>query len=760
MKRISGLLLLFLLLLSSCSAIEETPQKKFGKDAAYFLALHAIENGNEKEAIRNFKIARQKGSSCISRRSAESLTVMGSVKDKVAAAKYLVENYDGENSLLIACRELIRDEEYSLVIRYTENVDVEYSENELVRIRLESLLEKKDSRFEKDFYKWMTTRQLSSEHLFLYKKFLKFKEEQFEEIQESFGKFQEKLNERSQLEQRLAPDYEYENDTADEEVQPINKNGKLLSEEKPVSPELQILEYRTLIYRRNYFSAFEKLESIIDLYKTIGEEIDDQLLSDIGKAALYGTTDFQKAGRRFEQLAGELSKPKSYYAFFYAARLYDMAGRFQNKVDSCYKAALAVAETSIQFDNALWYLLKFQLRTSTGDIIKTLSAYGSMISDASYFDDFFDSLCVLLLSNHRWQDFYEVWMKTNSNFSERIAGRYAYVSGRLIEEGLAEGEQGLKARQAFDAYTKVLSGGGDLYYKLLALERMNVSDNLSIENVLLVKGKDIPAAEGDADVAKMLDGYAAFGFPQKIYSEWLNYRRSLSVDASIDAGKFLNSVASFDEKDLNPEYRVQSLRIASRCYSMSYGRLPPELLFLSYPRFYKTQIENVCRANNLPEYIMYALVLSESFFDAGIVSKAGAMGLTQLMEGTAADEARKLKMFEYDVLNPEDNLKMGAHYLASLVSRTENNSVLLALFAYNAGLENVRRWVHASKRDWAMSGNQKTVGSIGIDMDIFLEMLPFAETREYGRKLVTASAIYAWLYEGRTPVQVIREIMK
>ncbi len=756
------------LLFSSCSSTgTTTPQKKFGKDSFYFAALKSIDAGNEKAAVHDLKIAVKKASPYIARRSAESLTVLGSAKERVESSLYLAKNFDGEESLTIACRELLRNEEYSKIISLTENVDIAYSKNDLVRFRLESLLEKNDSRFEKDFFKWMTCRQLSPEHIILYNKYKDYKAAQFKSMQSDVKNFQDKIDERSRIEKSLAPEFSAEGSNISENESSQSVDEKyldeaelVLSDEIPLSPEQQLFDYRVNIYRKNFYKAFEQIDEILGLYENFGDEIHDQILSDIGKAALYGSVDFLSSAQKFDALARTLSKPKSYYAYFYSARMYDKIGRYQKNVESRYKSALDASETSIQFDNALWYLLNFQLRTSTGDIIQTLCDYGSMISDAEYFDDFFESLSVLLLSNHKWQDFYEVWKKTNSNFSQHTAGKYAYISGRLLEEGLASGDEGLKTRQTVDAFTTVLSGGGDLYYKLLALERLNLFDNKIIEDTLLVKGKDIPTQAGDAAAGKVIGGYAAFGFPQKIYQEWMYYREKMSVEDSIDAAKFLNSCASLDEKDQHPEYRVQSLRISSRCYNMSYGRLPNELLELSYPQFYKAQIESVCKENNLPKYLMYSLVRSESFFDAGVMSKAGAMGLTQLMPSTADDEARKLKMYDYDILNAMDNLKLGSHYLASLISRMENNSVLLALFAYNAGAKNVRNWVSSSKRDWERSGKFKRGCIAGCDMDLFLETLPFAETREYGRKLVTAAAIYSWLYENESPVEIIRAIMQ
>ena len=129
------------------------------------------------------------------------------------------------------------------------------------------------------------------------------------------------------------------------------------------------------------------------------------------------------------------------------------------------------------------------------------------------------------------------------------------------------------------------------------------------------------------------------------------------------------------------------------------------------------------------------------------------------MEATANDEARKLKLDEnYDIFDPETNIRMGLHYLSSLISRTDDNNELLALYAYNAGLTNVRNWVRRFKNDWSTTGRTAHKPA-GISMDLFLESLPFAETREYGRKVIGAATMYAWLYEKKLPGETVREIM-
>lgn len=743
----------FLTLFSACARVENSPQKKFGTDSNYFLGLQAAENGDEKTARRLFKIAQKKGSPLVAKRSSESLMLLGSVQQRIKAAEYLAENYPDEISLARACQELFDHGEYIKVIALTENLSLTSSRNDLIKLRFCALAQKRDSRFDKEFYTWFVSRSISSEHLETYRIYIDLLNEKNKKIQNETEKFQKNLNKMNLFESQLTPDNE-----GDAALVPEGGFAPLLDAlQTAENPDKTIIDFRIAVFHRSYALTFSQIDKIKKIYENKEEEIDSLVLSDIGKATLYGTTNYYASARNFDKLAKTLSPEKAYYAYFYAARLYDKAGRYPSQTVSRFKSALEAAKEPVQFDNCLWYLLNFQLRTSTDDIISTLTEYGSKIHDADYFDDFFESLSILLLSSHKWQDFFKVWKLTDSNFSDYTAGKYAYISGRLIEEGLASGEEGLKTRQAVEAFTRVLNSPSSLYYKACALERLNITAPELVESYLL-RQNEKPAETEDNGAGKLLDGYAAFGFPERIYPEWLLNRYNISPEDSIKAAKFLSSCA---ERNLGSSYNVQSLRIASRALEMSTGNTPRELMLLAFPKLYKSIIDSACKEFSLPEYLVYAMIRSESFFDASVTSKAGANGLTQLMESTADEEARKLKVTdkgEYDIFDPETNVRMGTHYLSSLISRTDDNNELLALYAYNAGLTNVRNWAKRFRNDWSTTGRHAHK-PVGISMDLFLESLPFAETREYGRKVISAATMYAYLYEGQLPGTTVREIM-
>jgi peptidoglycan lytic transglycosylase len=133
-----------------------------------------------------------------------------------------------------------------------------------------------------------------------------------------------------------------------------------------------------------------------------------------------------------------------------------------------------------------------------------------------------------------------------------------------------------------------------------------------------------------------------------------------------------------------------------------------------------------------------ALALSvsrqESSFNAAAVSPSGALGLMQLLPGTARDVAGRLGVpFLQDKLtrDPAYNVQLGSQYLAEMLQRF-GGSYELALAAYNAGPNRVARWLESI-------GDPRN-GK--IDMVDWIEMIPFRETRNYVQRIMEGVAVY------------------
>jgi soluble lytic murein transglycosylase len=143
--------------------------------------------------------------------------------------------------------------------------------------------------------------------------------------------------------------------------------------------------------------------------------------------------------------------------------------------------------------------------------------------------------------------------------------------------------------------------------------------------------------------------------------------------------------------------------------------------------------------------IVLGLIRQESSFDSATVSPAGARGLMQLMPGTAATVAHEIGTSVTPValvFDPQQNMRLGTAYLRELLDHYRG-ALPLALAAYNAGPGRVDQWL-------SENGDPRVeppAGSVGmpagsIDMVDWIELIPFAETRDYVQRVLENVVIY------------------
>jgi soluble lytic murein transglycosylase len=158
----------------------------------------------------------------------------------------------------------------------------------------------------------------------------------------------------------------------------------------------------------------------------------------------------------------------------------------------------------------------------------------------------------------------------------------------------------------------------------------------------------------------------------------------------------------------------------------------PGLSAKLYPIHYKEAIAQVAERYHVDPYMVAAIVKTESGYDPEALSRAGAVGLMQLMPDTA-DWVTGLDSWKGNgtpvLTDPEDNLELGTCYLAFLLQRFGGDT-RPALAAYNAGQGTVVAWVQAAG------------GSESFD----LSDIRFPETRNFVQRVEHYRALYARLY--------------
>jgi soluble lytic murein transglycosylase len=156
---------------------------------------------------------------------------------------------------------------------------------------------------------------------------------------------------------------------------------------------------------------------------------------------------------------------------------------------------------------------------------------------------------------------------------------------------------------------------------------------------------------------------------------------------------------------------------------------------LAHPAPFRPLVDLGEHEHGVPQLLTFAIMQTESRFDPGATSFAGARGLIQLMPATAETVAIKagLTFDAEDLYDPATNLAIGQRYLAGLTARWGNvdGASAMAVPSYNAGPGRTDEWLKL-RGTW--------------DLDLFVESIPFDETRHYTQSVLGRWAAYRWLY--------------
>ncbi len=159
-----------------------------------------------------------------------------------------------------------------------------------------------------------------------------------------------------------------------------------------------------------------------------------------------------------------------------------------------------------------------------------------------------------------------------------------------------------------------------------------------------------------------------------------------------------------------------------------------------YPLAYAETIRDSAKSHGVDPYFVKGLIRQESLFDAQVQSRAGAIGLMQIMPETGRLLHANSKMngpYNTDILfDPETNIQLGIQYISQLNRKFNKNGTHI-LISYNAGPHMLKKWL---KRFSHLD-----------DPDVFIESIPYPETRKYVKKVLRNYSIYRTLYPQTGP---------
>ncbi len=216
------------------------------------------------------------------------------------------------------------------------------------------------------------------------------------------------------------------------------------------------------------------------------------------------------------------------------------------------------------------------------------------------------------------------------------------------------------------------------------------------------------AFDGSAEL-ELRAGYAATGSPRLLWE---------ATKAASDAGHYAVGFGLI--RQLYPQLEARR-----------FDEIPPEAWQALYPFPYQTSLKRAAARNHVDPMLVAGVIRQESGFQPDAVSRAGAVGLMQVLPKTGRNLARELRLryAHQKLFDPEYNLLLGTRYLSELLKTQGDTESALATF--NAGEDRVAAWKAERSYDEPAE---------------FVESIPFTETREYVQIVMRNAELYRRVY--------------
>ena len=372
-------------------------------------------------------------------------------------------------------------------------------------------------------------------------------------------------------------------------------------------------------------------------------------------------------------------------------------------------------------DTAAEMLLKAVRGTDNAEVsVDTAVMLLPGMKDPEMLSDLLEEILSSLVRERNWGKIVAIEDALNRFGPPRIAAMCAYLSGRILQEGYTGRETESEPVDFFKTAVRLDSRG---YYGFLSRYR------LSAETAGLVSDALDPDMVGGNPVDDIVTGFFTAKLPEEGIAE--AYERMSRISTQ--------GVVAIAEAAAGSGHYLDALRVMLRWNEHQDSIPTEEALRMLYPRWFEREITAAASEHRVPENIFFALVREESAFQPDIVSRAGAVGLSQLMPSTADYSADLMSLEGFDIRNPADNTTIGSWYLARL--RSSLPSYGHALAAYNAGPGRTAGWIRLFQ---------------GVPADMFVEAIPITETRRYVKRVLVSSAYYGYLYYNMAPTESVR----
>ena len=249
------------------------------------------------------------------------------------------------------------------------------------------------------------------------------------------------------------------------------------------------------------------------------------------------------------------------------------------------------------------------------------------------------------------------------------------------------------------------------FYGVLAAEALGQRFTLPVSMPLTSSPAALTAFAARAEVKRVVK-LVELDLRAESRSEWYYVVRGLDDDALLLAADYARRAGLYD-RAINTAERT----LARHDFALRY--LAP----------FRTEFDAAAKTHDIDVTLLYGIARQESRFSPDIVSSAGAVGLMQLMPGTARWVAKQMSRTDYRpglIADTEVNTQFGAYYFKYWLERLDRMPALAAA-AYNAGPGRAQAWRPPAPLEGA----------------IWVETIPFNETRDYVKKVLANAMFYA-----------------
>ncbi len=426
------------------------------------------------------------------------------------------------------------------------------------------------------------------------------------------------------------------------------------------------------------------------------------------------------------------------YSFFMTRGELEAALSHTSLAEKAFLQAQQLAGNTKEWDRASWNYLSAKLQNTT-NLLRDFEKILKKTRQPSYYSDVFSSWMAEVAAQRDWNLLASIYRKLSPYLVPEDAATVDFLLASLARHDFLSLEAAGIEESIRDLLLKTISLSPFSYESLMSrailgqslpLEtRPNIDATLDERYVKPLPKGPLPA------VGTWVKGFFDFGLAHEAGLLLIRILGTSSTEVSTTLVR--ETAKRLQEKK---EYKTSLLLMDAAVAKTGYPvqKKDWELLF---PQAWPDLMSKLAKKNHLEESLLIALIRVESSFDPKAQSWVGATGLSQLMPSTAKAVARELRLKIQDLEDPETNLTLGAKYLGDILH--SEKKAYLALMAYNAGYGRVSFW-------------RRTLG--GLPEEIFVEAVPFSETRYYVKKVLRSAVMYGLLYHHKSLPEMVRLI--